>query len=119
MNAKELVKRALHSKFFMIGFIMALFMVLAVIFGPMFIPYDALKMNIFGHLQPPEFHNADGNFPHLLGTDGLGRDMLVRLLVGGRVSFKIAFFAVILGEYLELFLALFLDTTVRELILSS
>lgn len=106
MSAKELLIRALHSKFFMIGFIMALFMVVAVIVGPMLIPYDANKMDVINNLQAPELHGENGDFPHLLGTDGLGRDLLVRLLVGGRVSFKIAFFAVMFGGFLGTILGL-------------
>jgi peptide/nickel transport system permease protein len=33
------------------------------------------------------------SFAHLLGTDELGRDILIRLLQGGRVSLAVAFFA--------------------------
>jgi peptide/nickel transport system permease protein len=38
-----------------------------------------------------------GSFPHILGTDDLGRDHLARLLYGGRVSLSIAFFAAMLS----------------------
>jgi peptide/nickel transport system permease protein len=38
-----------------------------------------------------------GSFPNILGTDDLGRDHLVRLLYGGRVSLTIAFFSAILS----------------------
>lgn len=41
--------------------------------------------------------NAAGNeVIHILGTDNLGRDVLVRLMYGGRISLTISFMAVIL-----------------------
>ena len=43
--------------------------------------------------------NADGQkVIHLFGTDNLGRDVLVRLMYGGRVSLIVSFLAVILSS---------------------
>lgn len=42
-------------------------------------PYDPLQQNIPTRLQPPSAE-------HPLGTDQLGRDMLTRVLYGGRIS---------------------------------
>lgn len=105
MSGKELCKRALHSKFFMIGFVMVIILVVAIFAGPIIIPYDAVQMDVFNQLQAPSFKAGESGV-HILGTDGLGRDMLVRLLVGGQVSFKIAFFAVIIGGFLGTVLGL-------------
>ena len=38
-----------------------------------------------------------GSYPHILGTDDLGRDHLARLLYGGRVSLSIAIFSALLS----------------------
>ena len=57
--------------------LVAVFLALAVL-GPTLAPHDPLEVTV-DRLQGP---NAD----HLLGTDGLGRDMLSRLLHGARLS---------------------------------
>jgi peptide/nickel transport system permease protein len=57
-----------------------LMIVLAAVFAPLLAPFDPYKESIVGRLKPIGWRN------HLLGTDELGRDMLSRLLFGGRVS---------------------------------
>ena len=56
---------------------------------------DANRVDIFNRLTPPSAR-------HWLGTDELGRDMLLRLLYGGRVSLLVglvvAFAAAIIGS---------------------
>src|SRR5215207_8701638 len=54
--------------------------VLAAVFAPWIAPFDPYKENIVGRLKPFGWRG------HLLGTDELGRDILSRLLYGGRVS---------------------------------
>ena len=50
-------------------------------------PYDPEKSNIVNRFKPP-------SSSHLFGTDGLGRDVLVRVLYGGRVSLSVGFLVV-------------------------
>jgi len=51
-------------------------------------PFDAIDL---AHIrQPPSLH-------HLMGTDDLGRDLLTRVLYGGRVSILIGVLAALLG----------------------
>jgi peptide/nickel transport system permease protein len=57
-----------------------LLIVLAAIFAPLVAPFDPYKESIIGRLKPFGWRD------HLLGTDELGRDMLSRLIYGGRVS---------------------------------
>lgn len=52
---------------------------LAVVFAPFVAPYSALEQDLSASFVGP---SAD----HLLGTDQLGRDILSRILFGGRVS---------------------------------
>jgi peptide/nickel transport system permease protein len=57
-----------------------LLIVLAALFAPWLAPFDPYKESIVGRLKPFGWRG------HPLGTDELGRDMLSRLLYGGRVS---------------------------------
>jgi peptide/nickel transport system permease protein len=54
--------------------------ILAAVCAPLLAPFDPYKESIAGRLKPFGWRD------HLLGTDELGRDMLSRLLFGGRVS---------------------------------
>jgi peptide/nickel transport system permease protein len=60
--------------------------------GPFFSPYSHSQTNIENALQEPSFSN-------FLGTDGAGRDVLTRLMYGGRVSLLIGL-AVVFAEIL-------------------
>jgi len=68
-----------------------LLMVLACVFGPMLLPFDDLRIDILHRFTPP-FSGA-----HVLGTDQLGRDMLARLLMAGRISLAVGFAAMALS----------------------
>src|SRR5271168_1486197 len=57
-----------------------LLIILAAVFAPLLAPFDPYKESIVGRLKPVGWRD------HLLVTDELGRDMLSRLLFGGRVS---------------------------------
>jgi peptide/nickel transport system permease protein len=54
--------------------------ILAAIFAPWISPDDPYKTSMLRRLKPPFTPG------HILGTDELGRDMLARLIYGGRVS---------------------------------
>ena len=47
-------------------------------------PHDPLAQDLARRLKPPSYADASGAY--LLGTDGLGRDILSRLIAGARVS---------------------------------
>jgi peptide/nickel transport system permease protein len=67
--------------------------VVASFVGPVLTPFDGYKQDLRARLQPPGWTNAEGQV-HLFGTDQLGRDVLTRSLLGGRLSLAIAFVAV-------------------------
>jgi len=53
-------------------------------------PYDHLQQNLRMRNLPPMTPAVDGDsFPHVLGTDPLGRDVLSRLIFGARVSLMV------------------------------
>ena len=57
-----------------------------VILAPLLAPYDPAAQNIMGRFQGP-------SFAHWFGTDQLGRDVLSRILHGGRVTLLISLLA--------------------------
>jgi peptide/nickel transport system permease protein len=62
----------------MVGAIIFIFLILAVLFAPLS-PYDPEKSDIKNKYSTPTLQ-------HPFGTDGLGRDLLTRVLYGGRIS---------------------------------
>ena len=69
-----------------------LLIVLAAIFAPLIAPFDPYKESVIGRLKP--FGWKD----HLLGTDEIGRDMLSRLIYGGRVSLLMGVMPVLIAS---------------------
>lgn len=65
-----------------LGGLVLLAIILAVIFGPMISPYGPTKLDVLNKLQGP-------SWAHWLGTDSLGRDVLTRVLHGGRFTLAI------------------------------
>ena len=72
------------------AFALLLAMILAVTFGPSLVPHSPTRTNALNILKPP-------SATHLLGTDELGRDVLARLLSGGRVSMAVGLFSMLVG----------------------
>jgi peptide/nickel transport system permease protein len=65
---------------------------LAAIFAPLIAPQDPLAQDLMFERLPPFW--MQGSEPGFwLGTDSLGRDLLSRLIYGGRVAFIVAFAA--------------------------
>jgi peptide/nickel transport system permease protein len=77
---QSVVHRLRYDKVTLFFGLILLAIVLAAIFAPLVAPFDPFKESIIGRLKPPGWRG------HLLGTDELGRDMLSRLIFGGRVS---------------------------------
>ena len=65
-------------------------MVAAVIFAPLVTPYDPIQRDTPARNQPP-------STLHPFGTDKLGRDILSRVLYGGRVSLQVGFMSMALA----------------------
>jgi peptide/nickel transport system permease protein len=75
------------------GFIGAILVLLIVADGlaaPLIAPYDPLAVDMTASLLPP----APG---HLFGTDQAGRDVLSRVIWGGRASLEVSVLAMIIG----------------------
>lgn len=75
-----------------IGGVLLGLVVVASLLAPLLTGYDPVKPSFSQRLAPP--WGLGGTHAHLLGTDNLGRDILARLLHGGRISLALAVTAV-------------------------
>ena len=66
--------------------------ILAALFAPLIAPHDPLAQDLLLERLPPVW--LPGAEPgYLLGTDGLGRDVLSRIIYGSRIALTVAFIA--------------------------
>ena len=89
MSKRLLFRRMLKSKFFMIGLLVVLGILVVAIFAPQIVLFDPLKNSLFERLQKPDWFSK-GMAGHIFGTDELGRDVFTRLLTGAQISLIIA-----------------------------
>jgi peptide/nickel transport system permease protein len=61
-----------------------LVMLVVIVFAPVFAPHSPYQGSMLRRLKPPVFLGGPSGYP--LGTDELGRDLLTRLIYGGRLS---------------------------------
>ncbi len=102
------------------GFIV--FLIILALAAPLIAPQDPLGQNLLIATVPPAGF-ADAEPGYLLGTDGLGRDVLSRVIFGTRVSLTVAFVAAglacLIGSLLGLFagfLGEFADAIISRLV---
>jgi peptide/nickel transport system permease protein len=75
------------------GLIILTVVVISAVFGPLIYPYDPFAIDVPSANQGP-------SWDHILGTDNLGRDVMARLLIGGRISLAVGFSAAIFGLFI-------------------
>ena len=75
------------------------------VFAPRLAPHDPIRVNIRHRLAPPAWMDG-GTSAHLLGTDQVGRDLLSRIVYGGRVSLVVGIGSVTLATTLGILLGL-------------
>ena len=82
----KVLRRFLRHPGAMAGSIVLAILVLAILLGS-FSPYSSVDSNVADRLQPP-------SLKHPMGTDSLGRDLLTRILYGGRISLSVGLLVV-------------------------
>jgi peptide/nickel transport system permease protein len=71
----------------MTGFVLVVLILLLSVFAAWLAPCDPLDVDVYNRLSSPSVQ-------HWLGTDQLGRDVLSRVLFGGRVALKVSLLAI-------------------------
>jgi len=102
---RTLAKKMVRDRLALYAFIFLIFVFLVAIAAPLISPYDYTTGSVWDRLKPPSW--ADGGMQgHLLGTDQQGRDVLSRLIWGGRVSLRVGFTVALLAAAVGVFLGL-------------
>ena len=83
----EIFARLAKDPLGMTGLVIVVVMLLASLFAPLLAPHDPLEVDVYNRLVGPSAQ-------HWLGTDQLGRDILSRVLYGGRIALKVALIAI-------------------------
>jgi len=86
----EAFRRFCGNKVAIAGFAVFAFICLACLFGPLLTNWEYNQPNISNRFASP-------TLAHPFGTDAIGRDMLTRILHGGRVSLRIAFVSTLIA----------------------
>ncbi|VFU08732.1 ABC transporter permease [Methylocella tundrae] len=87
--SRRIWRASLALNEFRVGLALFTMLLLAAAFYPELSGIDPTKMNVHDRLLAPIFMGDHWSMRHPLGTDQIGRDMLVRSLVGLRYSFLI------------------------------
>jgi dipeptide transport system permease protein len=91
LDARALIPRRLGLRLWLPGVWLAA-LVIGSVFAPWIAPQDPLAQDLFTSRLPP-FWMAGAEPGYWLGTDSLGRDVLSRILHGGRVALIVALVA--------------------------
>lgn len=84
---RSLFIKALSNPLALSGFIIIVGILLLAFLAPLISPYDPNAIDVKAILLPPSSQ-------HLMGTDGLGRDVFSRMLFGARISLLVGVVAV-------------------------
>lgn len=86
----ELAGRVLRDRFAFGGTVFMLLLVVLAVAAPLLSPYDAYEVSLADRHKAP-------SAAHLFGTDEFGRDLLTRIIYGGRISLMVGFVAALIG----------------------
>ena len=99
------LRRLLRLRWGVAAAAVLLLIVATAVFAPYVAPHDPLAVNIRHRLAPPAWMEG-GTSAHLLGTDQIGRDLLSRMIYGGRVSLLVGITAVLMASTIGVLLGL-------------
>ncbi len=88
-----------------LGSLIVLGVSMAAIFADSIAPHDPYDQEVVNRLTPPMWA-AKGSAKHVLGTDPVGRDVLSRLIHGGRISLATGVAAVLIAAVIGVILGL-------------
>src|SRR3989304_5079316 len=87
---RQAVRRFLKHKMAVVSACIIIFFIFLAICGPLISSHKYDEQNLEVTFQPP-------SGKYLCGTDSLGRDLLVRIMEGSRISFVVGFAAALVS----------------------
>ena len=96
----DALRRLRKNKIAMISLVVLIVITLIAIIMPFFYPYSYTQQDVTAkHLAPFEYskkemariNKGESVFPHIMGTDNLGRDYCIRVIYGTRISLLVGF----------------------------
>ena len=83
---RDVWQRLMYNKLAMVGFCIVILLILVAIFADVIAPYDYAQQDLNNTFSMP-------CLAHPFGTDNYGRDILSRVMYGGRISLLVSFMA--------------------------
>ncbi len=109
---KDGMKKLFKNPLAVMSMIVLILILFVIIFAPMFVPYsyeEMIRVNgkrdksatnmapfTYSKMEQAAIEEGQHIFPHIFGTDELGRDYFIRVIYGARVSLSIGLFASII-----------------------
>ena len=102
---KDALRRLRKNKIAMISLIVIILIALIAFIVPTFYPYTYTKQDVTAqNLAPFEYSQKEqmkidkgfSVFPHIMGTDNLGRDYAIRVIYGTRISLLVGIFSALI-----------------------
>lgn len=102
---KDGLRRFKKNKIAMTSFVVIILVMIFAFILPAFYPYsyeqqirgsESLAPMQYSETELAKMDNGESVFPHILGTDTLGRDIMVRLMMGSRISLLVGIVASVL-----------------------
>lgn len=99
------LRRLSKNKVAMVSIVVILIVMIFSFLVPMFYPYSYdTQIKGANNLSPMQYSEAEKNaieagekvFPHILGTDKLGRDYAIRVMMGSRISLLVGLIATVI-----------------------
>ena len=106
---KDAMRRFVKNKMAMACLIILIAITLIAIFVPMFYPYNYTQQDVTAkYLRPFEYSKkemvrinaGEKVFPHIMGTDNLGRDYCIRVIYGTRISLMVGFISALIVVFI-------------------
>jgi ABC-type dipeptide/oligopeptide/nickel transport system permease subunit len=93
---KSLARELWADKAGFFGVCFLVVLIVSAVFAPLLAPHDPHDQDLLTRVRPP-FWQDGGSWEYPLGTDGLGRDVLSRLMYGARISLVVGISVVLVA----------------------